>query len=1727
MKKILLSSVAAFTITSSGAYAFTANDDIQQRTSFGEEQNCTLVINSVYSAKFTFLQVFNSSGTEYGTAGGSYWTYGNRANYSLINEQLIANCFSTNIGNIQNLTQNGAELNETYDTDTTMFFSFTLAQATPTFQPGTYTYSIQGTNGQVITDTTPPTVSLSPLSGPTNGKYTTQITLSEDSTNFDISDLSILNASALMTGQGTNYQVTLTPNDQGQVSIGVNANTFTDLAGNPNTAGTAVTANYDSVGPTVTYDSFTGPINGVYTLTVKVSEPTTDLTTSDLIFENSTGTLSGNGLVYTILLTPKNDGIFKVEIPIASFSDAAGNTNSERLKFIAESYLGAPVLTSPGIVRETTDMDRTTKSLHLTQYGSVTDNIDTNINIIYKIDGQIVSDIYHAPLGTTHVTMDAVDSSNNKAEQVSFDIIITDEQIPEITVHQNFVDLGTDLDSMAARVSMNTLASAFDAVDGPLSVSYTANGMLLGETYDFPIGTTSVTAQAMDKSGNTAQPAFITVQVNDTQAPKITTLDDFIIQTEERKSTRTLDVTATASVRDNSGENLSATYKIDNNEITGPYVFPLGETTVKVNSSDSSGNYAEKTFTITIADKEGPQLEAVVQNIIVETDIDTSTATIDLKSNIIARDNVDTNVELIFLINGTPITGSSYAFPIGATEVFVKATDSNGNKADPLFLNVIVSDGQEPVITAPGNQTVPTDPEEKTALIDVTGLGSVSDNVNQNIEIVYTINENVITGPYLFPIGTTTVMMNAVDSARNAATQASFTITVSDVGAPVIRVPHDMDFTTDAGKATITADITTLGDATDAVDGPLPITYTIGETTVTGDYVFPLGSTTVTMTATDAAQNKSSATFKVNVTDANAPVITAPKNQTVSTDPEEKTAIVDVIGLGSVSDNVDQNIQIVYTINENVITGPYLFPIGTTTVMMNAVDSARNAATQASFTITVSDVGAPVIRVPHDMDFTTDAGKATITADITTLGDATDAVDGPLPITYTIGETTVTGDYVFPLGSTTVTMTATDAAQNKSSATFKVNVTDANAPVITAPKNVSLTTDIDKKTAAFDVTTLGSATDNVDKNLTILYTIGAKNIAGVYDFPIGITTVMMNAIDSAQNSAPQVAFTVTVSDAGSPVIMTPENQTASTDKDLNTATINVTTLGSASDAVDGTVPVTYTIGSTPLTGPYAFPVGVTTITMNAVDKNGNEANPASFTVTVKDVTAPFTPQKPLIVANADRTITVSGVAEPDTMITVTFPDQTSASVKADKNGSYTLTSKNAQPNGNVMVTAQDAAGNISDAVLTAYEMADDVAPEMATSIKMIVNPNSSITLTGRAEFGSIVRIVFPDSSIQMIKADIPNIFGNLGQRGNASGVTTTVSRTLAATSAGSFTATSAPEQPTGTVSITVTDEAGNASEVLSLAYTGMPTVEDVQDEIAGYMQARAGHIIAAQPDLIGLLSGNVAGAFNADVTKGLGNFEFVSNGKRNVWANVSGNWSTTDGNDNSYYFGVVGAHVTLSPDALVGVMVQFDKLTQENGDTQTKGNGYLVGPYFVAKAPGQPLYFEGRILKGASDNTVSIDGFAPQDFSTDTTLISGKVAGKLDYKNLVLTPNLTGTYFKDTQNAFTDTASRAIEEQSITVKEMALGLDASKQFFLSNGDIVLTAGATSIWSHTSGTGYAATVISPYDGQRGRLTLDTVYTGANRISVTAGTYYDGLGTDDYEAWGLQMGVNMSF
>lgn len=242
----------------------------------------------------------------------------------------------------------------------------------------------------------------------------------------------------------------------------------------------------------------------------------------------------------------------------------------------------------------------------------------------------------------------------------------------------------------------------------------------------------------------------------------------------------------------------------------------------------------------------------------------------------------------------------------------------------------------------------------------------------------------------------------------------------TDKTAPIISVPSDVIAeATSAAGAVVTFSVS----ANDNKDGPVPAVAM-----PSSGGTFPLGTTAVGVAASDAAGNTATAEFDVIVVDTTPPVVTAPANITAEATSAAGAA---VSYSASATDIVD---------GSTAVTGSpasgSTFPLGTTSVALSSSDSRGNTG-GASFSVTVQDTTAPALTVPANQVLEATGATGAVA---TFAASATDAV-GVVSLT-----SSAASGSTFPIGTTTVTVTATDAAGNATSGSFTVTVRDTTAP---------------------------------------------------------------------------------------------------------------------------------------------------------------------------------------------------------------------------------------------------------------------------------------------------------------------------------------------------------------------------------------------------------------------------------------------------------------------------------------------------------------------------------------------------------------------------------------------------------------------------------------------------------------------------------------------------------
>jgi hypothetical protein len=369
---------------------------------------------------------------------------------------------------------------------------------------------------------------------------------------------------------------------------------------------------------------------------------------------------------------------------------------------------------------------------------------------------------------------------------------------------------------------------------------------------------------------------------------------------------------------------------------------------------------------------------------------------------------------------------SGDTFPIGTTTVTCSVTDSDDTPGTvSASFTVTVTDTDLALVGMPADVSLAA-----TSSAGAVATFTPPTAVDEDTPAPAVTCDHASGDTFL--VGTTTVTCSATDPDDTPGTvSASFTVTVTDADLGLTGVPGDISLaaTSSAGAVATFTPPTAVDE-----DTPLP--------GVTCDHasgsVFPVGTTTVTCSATDLEDTPStvSASFTVTVNDADLGLTAAPADMTVNGGPNGTSVTY------TPPTAVDEDSPLPPVTCDH--PSGSVFPVGTTTVTCTVTDTDDTpSSVSVSFNVTVNDPPPPdtdlgLTGTPADITVKSGPNGTSVTYTPPTAVDE----DSPLP--------PVTCDHpsgsVFPVGTTTVTCTVTDTDDTPSSVSVSFNVTVSGPP---------------------------------------------------------------------------------------------------------------------------------------------------------------------------------------------------------------------------------------------------------------------------------------------------------------------------------------------------------------------------------------------------------------------------------------------------------------------------------------------------------------------------------------------------------------------------------------------------------------------------------------------------------------------------------------------------------
>jgi hypothetical protein len=633
-----------------------------------------------------------------------------------------------------------------------------------------------------------------------------------------------------------------------------------------------------------------------------------------------------------------------------------------------------------------------------------------------------------------------------------------------------------------------------------------------------------------------------------------------------------------------------------------------------------------------------------------------ATITINESPNIISQPSSQTVCEgddVIFSVNATG-TGLTYQWQKDGQDISDETGSSftlnNVTTANTGGYTVVVNGTCPPAVTSDAaTLTINTTPViSATAINDIPGdanncSASVAFGLNVTVEgtpaptLAYKIGNTEIISPHVFPLGTTTVIVNATNDC--GTTSATFDVTVKDVTAPI---PDAASLANISGECSVT--VNTAPRATDNCSG------TIAGTTTDALAYTTQGTHVIHWSFDDGNGNISTATQNVVIHDVTAPAVpvlvdvTGECSATVATPTTTDNCSGTIAG--TTTDALAYTTQGTHVIHwsfddgngnistaiQNVVihdvtapavpvladvTGECSATVATPTTTDNCSGIITGTTTDA---LTYNTQGTHVIH----WSFNDGNGNTSTTTQNVVIDDVTApavpvlaAVTGECSATVATPTTTdncsgiIAGTTTDPLtyntqGTHVIHWSFNDGNGNTSTATQNVVIDDVTPPVVTCPPNSPFVRNTNPGVCNYKV--VGSEFNPVGfgdncAGTTIKNNFNNSNSLANVLLPKGNNTIIWTATDVSGNTA-SCNITIKVEDHENPAITCPANIVLPANQ--NTATWTEPT---GSDNCPG-----WTVTRTGPAPGSIFAPGITTISYTVTDASGNQ-NSCSFTVT--------------------------------------------------------------------------------------------------------------------------------------------------------------------------------------------------------------------------------------------------------------------------------------------------------------------------------------------------------------------------------------------------------------------------------------------------------------------------------------------------------------------------------
>lgn len=395
-------------------------------------------------------------------------------------------------------------------------------------------------------------------------------------------------------------------------------------------------------------------------------------------------------------------------------------------------------------------------------------------------------------------------------------------------------------------------------------------------------------------------------------------------------------------------------------------------------------------------------------------------------------------------------------------------------------INIITSSG------CPKSIEVDNEPGKCGAIVNYTEPTADGATVTQ-------IDASGLTSGDEFP-GGTTIQQYKLDFGGGVIDTCTFSVIVNDMEAPVITCPDDIVVSNDPGECGAVVTFSTLVDEI-LLDEVLPGSLSEwGVNDTGGNPVFsaieiesPYDGSTAIKTSVDGN------------TYAQCPSQSIEKWYNISGNTDE-TKLKVYLEFTSTMDayNFPYILVLLYDNDNNDLGGQFYYGKGVISgIYANYASNYPDSYTELS--ASSGDFVLDLSKIGSDIDFSkikiiianyACIGQNSIIFDhlrvinsnVSGTNNTAVASDNCLGVSV---EANIPSGSLFPIGTTPVTLTATDASGNKTSCSFNVTVEDTEAPVITCPEDIEVFANLDETCAVVNFPSMGVAEGDGQSGITL------------------------------------------------------------------------------------------------------------------------------------------------------------------------------------------------------------------------------------------------------------------------------------------------------------------------------------------------------------------------------------------------------------------------------------------------------------------------------------------------------------------------------------------------------------------------------------------------------------------------------------------------------------------